>query len=70
VSVVVPPRIGEVSDSEVVSTVLAFLDQKRHNRLMAEVWRVGGTLRVLRREPYRSQSPAAKILPLYVPRAG
>ena len=70
VSVVVPPRIGEVSESEVVSTVLAFLDQKRHNRLMTEVWRVGGTLRVLRREPYRSQSPAAKILPLYVPRAG
>jgi hypothetical protein len=32
---------------------------------MAEVWRSGGTLRVVRREPYETR-PAGKILPLMV----
>jgi hypothetical protein len=66
VSVVVPPRIGEVSEREVISTVLRFLGTKPQNRLMTAVWRDGHTLRVVRREPHAT--PASKILPLHVVR--
>jgi hypothetical protein len=64
VSVVIRPRVGDVDDNEVVSTVLASLGSEPHNRLMAEVWRDGDTLSVVRREPY--VTPAAKILPLHI----
>ena len=50
-SVVVGPRIGEVAEDEVLSEVLGFLRQKPRNRLMADVWAQGDTLRVVRREP-------------------
>ena len=36
--------------------------------LMADVWRQGEVLRVVRREPYATES--AKILPLHILRAG
>jgi hypothetical protein len=64
VSVVIRPRVGDVDDNEVVSTVLASLGSEPRNRLMAEVWRDGDTLSVVRREPY--VTPAAKILPLHI----
>jgi hypothetical protein len=65
VGIVVPPRLGDISDEDVVATVLAFLASEPRNRLMADVWRAGDTLRVVRREPH--VSPAAKILALHVP---
>lgn len=64
VSVVVRPGLGPVEDAEVVSTVLDFLRSNPRNRLMADVWAAGDTLRVVRREPYMTS--AAKILPLHI----
>ena len=63
-SVVIGPRIGEVVDIEVLSEVLGFLRQKPRNRLMADFWAQGDTLRVVRREP--QLTPAGKILPLHL----
>jgi hypothetical protein len=51
VAIVVAPGVGEVRGTEVVEAVLSFLDA-RGDAMMAEVWRGGRTLRVLRREPY------------------
>jgi hypothetical protein len=68
VNIVVQPRLGEVAEDEVVSTVLSFLSSKRRNRLMADVWRDGETLRVVRAEP--STTAAGKILPLHIQRSG
>ncbi len=64
VSVVVRPRIGEVTDSEVLAAVFGFLREKQQNRLMADFWAQGETLRVVRREPHLT--PAGKILPLHL----
>jgi hypothetical protein len=65
VSVVVSPRVGQVEEAEVVAATLEALgggsDQKR---MMATVWRTGGTVKVVRREPHATAS--AKILPLHV----
>jgi hypothetical protein len=63
-SVVVDPRIGEVAEAEVRSTVVGFLREKPRNRLMADFWAQGDTLRVVRREPHLT--PAGKILPLHL----
>jgi phenylacetate-coenzyme A ligase PaaK-like adenylate-forming protein len=65
VAIVVSPRIGQVDEAEVVRTVLEALGQgPSHRGMMAEVWRAGETLRVLRRDPYTTVT--AKILPLHV----
>lgn len=63
-SVVVSPQVGSVDDAEVVSTVLDFLASRPGAQRMVERWRAGQTLRVVRREPYRTGT--AKILPLHI----
>ncbi len=53
--VVVSPRVGPVDEPDVVSTVLATVAEGAAWRAMtAGVWRDGGTVRVRRREPYRT----------------
>ena len=64
VSVVVSPAIGEVDESRVVAAVLGALSAGGEpQRMMAEHWRRGGTLRVVRRRPYAVRG--AKVLPLH-----
>jgi hypothetical protein len=63
VSVVARPRLGELDEREVVDVVLEHLRAERRNRLMADVWRDGRTVRLVRREPY--VTAAGKILPLH-----
>jgi hypothetical protein len=65
VSVVVSLRVGDMDEDAIVRTVLEFLGlRSRGNRMMAEHWEQGRTLRVVRREPYAT--PAAKIPPLRI----
>jgi hypothetical protein len=64
VTVIVRPSVGPVDEVAVIRTVLDHLRSQPRNRLMAEVWREGGTLRVARREPYVT-TPSSKILSLY-----
>ncbi len=64
VSLVVSPRVGEVGEREVAEAVLQALEGCPGGKLMAGVWRDGGTLRVRRQEPYATA--AAKILPLHL----
>ena len=47
-----------------MAAVVDYLRAEPRNRLMAEVWEQGETLRVVRREP--SLTSAAKILPLHI----
>ena len=63
VSVVVRPSIGAVDEPEVVEAVLGHLGSRQRLRLMAQLWREGETLRVVRSEPY-TRGPGAKIQPL------
>jgi hypothetical protein len=62
--VVARPELGPLDEAEVVATVIAFLAATPRNRLMADVWRDGGTLAVVRREP--TTTDAGKILPLHL----
>jgi len=64
VSVVVRPALGYIDDRDVVGAVLDHLRSEPSNRLMADVWRDSGTVRVVRREPYLTA--AGKILPLHL----
>jgi hypothetical protein len=65
VRIVVSPRVGELDEGDVVTVVLAKLEEgPRYRRMMAGVWRTGEMVRVVRREPYTTG--AAKILPLHV----
>jgi hypothetical protein len=66
-TVVVSPRVGEIAEGEVVSEVIGFLRRPSHNRLMADFWAQGESLRVARREP--EMTAAGKILPLSAPGA-
>jgi hypothetical protein len=68
VSVVVRPTLGPLDEREVVSAVLGHLRAEPRNRLMADVWRDGDTVRVVRREPY--VTGAGKILALHLVRDG
>jgi hypothetical protein len=64
VSVVLSPRLGEVSEQQVVDVVLRELGSRaRYQRMMTDIWQDGGTLEVLRREPYATSG--AKLLPLH-----
>ena len=50
---VVRPDVGELDEQAVAEAALEFLGRDSEgNRMMAEVWRQGGTLRVARREPH------------------
>jgi len=64
VSVVARPELGQLDDAAVVEAVLAHLGEVSRNRLMVDVWRAGGTVRVVRREPY--VTAAGKILSLHL----
>jgi hypothetical protein len=64
VSVVIRPALGALDEREVVTAVLSHLRLEPRNRLMADFWRDGHTLRVVRREPY--VTPSGKILPLHI----
>ncbi|MCW5977641.1 MAG: hypothetical protein KIT09_06170 [Bryobacteraceae bacterium] len=65
VSVLVSPRVGAVRADDVVQTVLTYLARgDAGNRMMADIWKQAGTVRVVRRDPY--VTPAAKTPPLRV----
>jgi hypothetical protein len=64
VTVVARPALGELDDAAVVEAVLGHLGEVSRNRIMVDVWRAGGTVRVARREPYVSAS--GKILSLHL----
>jgi len=65
VSIAVSPRVGDIDERQVILTVL---DRIRSypgcKSMMADLWRDGQTLRVVRREPF--VTGAAKILPLHI----
>jgi hypothetical protein len=64
VAIVVSPGVGDVDEDEVVRVVLAALEQGgAGSRLMTGLWRDGGTLRVVRREPIAT--PPGKVLPIH-----
>jgi hypothetical protein len=68
VSIVVAPRVGHLDEVEIVEFTLNWLRtayyQRQRGPLMAETWRNGNTLRVIRREPH---SPGGrKVLPLHI----
>jgi hypothetical protein len=67
VSVVVAPGVGVVDEEAVVTTVLETLqsfDGPNRGPGMAERWRQGRTLRVVRREPFAAGG--RKVLPLHI----
>ena len=64
VTVVARPALGELDDAAVVEAVLGHLGELSRNRLMVDLWREGGTVRVVRREPY--VTAAGKILSLHL----
>jgi hypothetical protein len=67
VSIVVAPDVGEVDEEAIVAAVLGALgglDGPARGPWMAERWRQGGTLRVVRRVP--SSSGGRKVLPLHL----
>ncbi|MGH7177230.1 MAG: hypothetical protein ACREJC_07615, partial [Tepidisphaeraceae bacterium] len=68
VSLLVSPRLGAMNDAVVVATVLDALANGSGGggAMMADVWRAGNTLRVVRREP--AVTAAAKTLPLHIVR--
>ena len=67
VSLVVSDRVGGVDPGEVRAAVLDSLASRDGaHRMMATIWRDGGTLRVMRREPHATK--AGKILALHVAR--
>lgn len=69
VGVIVSPKVGKVDESRIGRVVLENLGSLSHgDRMMAQLWEQAKTLEVIRQEPY--QTPAAKILPLYIIREG
>jgi len=69
VDILVSPRVGEVDDDEAIRLVLSELSRGGEtNRLMAEVWRQGGVLRVRREQPHLTAG--GKLLSLHIVREG
>jgi len=67
VSLFVSDRVGAVNAADVAAAVLeALAARDSGNRMMAGLWRDGGTLRVVRREPYATSG--GKILALHIAR--
>jgi hypothetical protein len=67
VEIVASPRVGDLDEAQVVSAVLGFLSAAGEpQRMMADQWRQGRILRLVRREPHASGS--AKVLPLHMMR--
>jgi len=68
-SLVVSPRVGAVDEARLVVHVLEVLGSPGPGRkMMAEHWRQGATIRVVRRDPMTTG--ASKIQPLHVPQKG
>jgi hypothetical protein len=66
VSIVANPTLGELDEAEVRATALHHLARAGvAQRMMAEVWATGDSLRVERRPPYVTSG--GKVLPLHVP---
>jgi hypothetical protein len=64
VRLLVSPRVGHLSEDNVVAAVIDFLnDLPGAGGAFGERWREGGTLRVVRREPYATN--ASKVLALH-----
>lgn len=64
VSILISPRVGEVNEGDVIRETISFLGRFPGGDIMSDQWVQGGTLRVVRREPYTTAS--AKILPLHI----
>ena len=65
--VLISPDVGDVDDRQVLQVVLEELGKGNDtNRMMAEVWREGGVLRVTRRKPYLTS--AGKLMSLHMMR--
>jgi len=65
VRIAVSPQVGPVDDGAVVEAVLGAIHKGGSGgRLMANRLREAKTLSVMRREPF--QTPAAKVMPLFV----
>ena len=65
VTLIVSPRLGELDDEQMLETAFAYLSaQGRALRMMAEVWRGGNTLQVVRRPPY--VTAGGKVSPLHL----
>jgi hypothetical protein len=63
--VAISPSVGEVDEQVVTELVLSELARGGDtNRMMAEVWRQGGVLRVRRERPHLTR--AGKLLPLHM----
>jgi hypothetical protein len=68
INLVIGPRVGAVDESRAVETALTALGAADvGKRMMADAWRQGATMRVVRREPYAT--PAGKVPPLFALRA-
>jgi hypothetical protein len=72
VSLLVSPRVGPLSESDVEAAAIEVLASPSGapsgEAMMAGYWRDARTLRVVRREPHATS--AAKILPLHVIKPG
>jgi hypothetical protein len=68
VSIVVAPSVGPVDEQALVATILESLAATHEDggKVMTDLWRQSGTLRVVRREPYATAT--MKVLPLHVMR--
>jgi hypothetical protein len=67
VSIVISPRVGELNEADVVDAVLESLRdyfQRERGPMMADEWRHGRTLRVVRREPF--SAGGRKVVPLHI----
>jgi hypothetical protein len=65
VHLIVRSAVGELDDDQVSRSVLGFLRSRgQPERLMADIWDQGQTLKVVRGEPH--VTPGSKILPLHM----
>jgi hypothetical protein len=65
ISVIVSPRVGTINEEAVIGAVLNWLGSYPGCKtMMADLWKDGRTVRVIRREPFATR--AAKILPLHI----
>ena len=65
VSILISPNVGQVNASEVVDIVIKHLGaHKGGYEMMADCWRQGHTLQVVRSEPHHTFT--GKILPLHI----
>ena len=65
VSIIIDPNVGHVNSADVVDTVVKHLEgYKGGYEMMANCWRQGHTLQVIRRVPHHTVT--GKILPLHI----